>query len=395
MFIKPEYDLIVVGAGPGGTSTAITAAKLGLDVLVLEKQQQVAMFKRCAEGFAIGALEELKLKMPRKCWRQEIDGSYIYAPNMKEFLIDLGQTGGYVLERRVFDKWLAEEAVKAGAQVIADANVYDVIKENDFVCGVKANFIGEEYEIRSKVVVAADGVESLTARRAGFPIVNNPILIDSGFQYELDGIELKDPRKLEFYISNSMAPRGYIWVFPKGESRANVGIGIVGNSTETAKRYLDDFIKKNDRFKKGSVIEVNAGAIPVGGLMKNMVMNGLVLVGDAAHQVYPIHGGGMGEAIIAGTIAGKVIWRCIEHNDWSESALSEYNTLWWEKRGNTLAKSEKVREIVEKLTDEQLNMLADSLTKDDLMKIVGGNAAILTKTLLRFGVKSLKKKIIG
>jgi len=124
VFIEPEYDVIVVGAGPSGTSTAITAARLGLNVLVLEKQQQVGMFKRCAEGFAWGLIESLELKLPRKCWTQEIDGSYIYAPNMKEFLIDMGKTSG----------------VKAGARLIADVNVYDVIKDKGFIKGVKANF---------------------------------------------------------------------------------------------------------------------------------------------------------------------------------------------------------------------------------------------------------------
>lgn len=395
MFIEPEYDVIVVGAGPSGTSTAITAARLGLNVLVLEKQQQVGMFKRCAEGFAWGLIESLELKLPRKCWTQEIDGSYIYAPNMKEFLIDMGKTSGYVLERRVFDKWLAEEAVKAGARLIADVNVYDVIKDKGFIKGVKANFLGEDYEVKSKVVVAADGVESLVGRKAGFPLINNPVLMDSGFQYEMAGIELKDPHKLEFYLGTKVAPRGYLWVFPKGENKANVGIGIIGNSPETAKKYLDDFITKHDRFSRGSVLEVNAGAIPVGGLMKNMVMNGLILVGDAAHQVYPIHGGGIGEAITAGNMAGKVIWHCIEKGDWSEERLGDYNKLWWDKRGNALAKSEKVRETIEKMSDEQLNMLAASITKDDLMKIVDGNVAILTKTLLKFGVKNLQKKIFG
>ena len=381
--IKDYYDVVVVGAGPGGSSAAKFLALGGLDVLMLEKRQEIGAPKRCAEGLTFGSLAVVG-KVPRRCVAQTIDGANVYAPNGKRVAVDYGKDGGYVVERKVFDKWLAFEASRAGAYVQAKTEVRNVLKDGDCVTGVVAEFEGESFEIGAKVVVAADGVESTVARKAGLDTTNQLVNVDSGYQYEMSNLKLKDPRKILIFLGNEMAPRGYLWVFPKGRDVANVGIGTA-MSEKPASHYLKQFIgSRPDIFRDAGIIEVNAGGIPVGGLLDNMVSDGLVVVGDAAHQVNPIHGGGLKEGTIAGKLAAETINKCIKKGDVSRRALSEYNRVWWDERGKKLQKVEKLRHVIEKLSDNDLNMLADALTGDVMVKLTRGDKmSTLAKILMK------------
>ncbi len=379
-----SYDVVVVGAGPGGSAVAKKCAESGFKVLMLEKKQEIGSPKRCAEGLTFST-EKLLGEIDKRCVAQTIKGAVVYAPNGNAVDIDFGDHGGYVLERKVFDKWLAYRASKAGVYVQAKTEVKDVIKKNDYIKGVVVEFEGEEKEVKSKIVVAADGVESIISRKAGLDTTNQLINVDSGFQYEMSNLKLNNNENIEIYMGNEIAPRGYVWIFPKGDHIANVGIGI-GMANKTAKYYLDKFIEKNPKiFKNSSIIEVNSGGIPVGGFLNNMVLNGFIAVGDAAHQVNPIHGGGLKEATIAGQIAGDVIIKALKDNDFSKDNLSEYNNIWWSKRGLALEKVQRLREVVEKLSDDDFNYLSKVLDGEDIVEFTRG------KKLLKLGRILIKK----
>jgi digeranylgeranylglycerophospholipid reductase len=124
-----DVDVVVVGAGPGGSATAKRCAELGLKTVMLEKRLSIGSEKRCGEGLSADAIEKLGQKIPRYCIMQTINGSLVYAPNGKKITIDFGKTAGYVLERKQYDKWLAEEAARAGARVQAKTYVTGVRKE--------------------------------------------------------------------------------------------------------------------------------------------------------------------------------------------------------------------------------------------------------------------------
>jgi digeranylgeranylglycerophospholipid reductase len=383
--VKESYDAVVVGGGPGGSSAAKHLALLGHSVLLLEKRQEIGAPKRCGEGMSF-ATAEMMGEIPPKCIAQKIDGAKVYSPDKSCVLIDFGgKSSGYVLERKVFDKWLASEAARAGATIMAKSAVTGVIKDGDRITGVKAEICGsDEMEIRAKVVVAADGIESTIARKAGLDTTNKLVNVDSGFQYEMSNLSLEDDKKIILYFGNEIAPRGYVWIFPKGHDVANVGIGTA-LAEKAAKHYLDKFIQDNpDIFGRAGIIEVNSGGIPVGGFLDNMVLDGFVAVGDAAHQVNPIHGGGMKEATIAGEIAAKVISDCIGRGDVSRHAMARYNRIWWNERGKKLKKIERLRQVVEKLSDDDLNMLAKALTGDVLVELSRGNRlATLAKLMMK------------
>ncbi|RLG13848.1 MAG: NAD(P)/FAD-dependent oxidoreductase [Candidatus Nanohalarchaeota archaeon] len=377
-----EYDIIIVGGGPAGTLTAKMCAAKGLKVLVLEKKPEIGAPKRCAEG--IGHLDLLRAGYTGKerFIAQTIDGAIVYVPNGAPIELPKQPGGGYILERKVFDKFLAYDAAKAGAKIYTKAEVFDLLWSGGKIAGAKVLYNGEQKDIYSKIIIAADGVESKIPRIAGLPSRNTPRTIESGYQYEMANIDIKDPHKIHTYLGNEIAPRGYIWIFPKGSHIANVGIGINGSDGKTAKYYLDKWISSKPGIKKGSIIEENSGGIPIGGFLESMTTDNFLTIGDAAHQVNPIHGGGLAETSFSAEIAAKVIIDAIKLKDTSNKTLDRYNKLWWEKRGNNLKKTEKILHVLEKVKDSDINLAQSSFHGQDILDLTGGKTHKLIKILI-------------
>lgn len=369
MRIEDEYDIIVVGAGPAGSTAAKFAAEKA-KVLVVDKHREIGSPKRCGEGLGIRVFNEFDIPVDQRFINRDIYGSVIYAPNGKEVIVRYEKIMGYVIERKIFDKYLAAEAARKGANVIAEAHA-NLWMEDGKLVGVKVKRQGEELDIKSKIVIAADGVESQIAKQMGLNTTVNPYDMDSCIEYEMCGIDYKEMDMLHIFVGNNIAPRGYVWIFPKDDDRANVGIGIAGDVKETAKYYLDKFIAEQQGLKEGSILEVNVGSVPVGGFLEDMVKDNLLVVGDAARQVNPIHGGGIGEAIYGGKLAGIAAGKATEED--SLKPLKGYNDGWWSTRGQKLKKILKVRNFTEKLDDDDLNYLATIWSGEDLIEITRGN----------------------
>jgi len=379
-------DAIVIGAGPAGTVCAKKLAENGFSVKVYDKRPEIGSPKRCGEGIS-EATQQIVGKIPDRCIAQKIKGARIYAPNGK-YLDAILSEGGYVLERKVFDKWLAEEAAKAGALVQANTFVSKLLKDDKgYFTGVKAEFMGNEFEEKARIVICAAGAES-SLRTQALGVYSKVNLIDSCIQYEMTNVDMPSDL-IHIYLSNVLAPRGYVWVFPKGEHRANVGLGIVPQEKRPGE-YMTQFLKLHPEISKGSILEVNAGCVPVGGMVKDMVADGFVLIGEGANHVNPIHGGGIKEAMVSGQMAADIISECLKKNDVSKKALNKYNEEWWEQRGEHLKKVEKLRETMEKLSDQDLNDLADALKPEDIIEFArGAKLSILAKVLMR------KPKLVG
>lgn len=357
--MRDSYDCIVVGSGPAGAWAAKHAAQAGASVLMLEKDREVGVPVRCAE-----AVGERGLKMvvdPDPRWiTTVIESAVLVSPSGKEVVMESGEERGYMLDRKIFDYDLVQMATRDGVDVRTKAYVYDLIKPNGAVEGIRVQHLGNHYEIRAKIVIGADGVESRVGRWAGLRTNIKMKDMESCIQMTLSNVRV-DPKTIYFYLGREVAPGGYLWVFPKNDRLANVGLGISGEYArhKSAKRYLQEFVDK--RFPNAGVLYTVVGGVPCAPTLKKIVADGLMLVGDAAHQVNPISGGGIVTAMIAGKIAGRVAAEAISVKDVSENKLRQYAEEWHKAEGKTHERFYKIKKSVYQLTDDDLNKTAETV----------------------------------
>lgn len=374
--MSETYDAIIVGAGPAGSIAARVLAGQNLNVLVIEKRQEIGAPKRCAEGLSLAGMEKVGVTPDPKWAVQEIDGAVVYAPSGKNVVLN-PKTRGYILERKVFEKHLARDAIKAGARYLVKATVTGLIRENEAVTGVTYDYMGETRQAHARIVMAADGRECKLSRMAGLKAVNKMRDYHSGYQYEMAGLTNIDEHKLHIFFGNKAAPLGYIWVFPKGDSIANVGIGILGSESTAEMRaqdYLDDFIATHPEiFGKASPIEINGGGVSVSSGIERYVADGFMAIGDAAQLVNPIHGGGIANAMESAKIAAEVAAEALKERDVSGARLNAYQERWDAGEGAKMKRLMKLRHFLEKLTDKDFEKLADMLEGEDILRLTEGS----------------------
>jgi len=365
--MEMEYDVVVVGGRVAGSASSLFASKGGLDVLMIEKRQEIGTPVQCGEATTKDTYKTLGIKPSKKYLRAELKGSDIHAPNGKHVRVEGGKIHGfmegYVVERKIFDKELAIESAKAGTDIMVKTTVKDLIMKDGNVCGVVAKHLGKTFDIKADIVIAADGLESNLSRLAGLKTVNTVKDIGSCAQYEMVGVDIP-PNYMQLYFGDEIAPGGYLWIFPKGEGVANVGLGIL-NSKETAYHYLTKFIRKLD----ATPVELNIGGVPISGPMDQTFSSGLMVVGDAAGHADPINGAGIENSVTCAKIAGEVAVDAIEEEDTSSKYLKKYQDLWRLAIGKNIENSIKYRKIIDKLRDDDFNALAEFLENKDLESI--------------------------
>ncbi|MCX8010769.1 MAG: NAD(P)/FAD-dependent oxidoreductase, partial [Ignavibacteria bacterium] len=221
--MQKYYDIVVVGAGPSGSTAAKFAAEKGVSVLVLEKDRDVGYPVRCGEAVSKESLEQF-ISPDSKWISSTISNFRLIAPNGIEVKLNFQRTG-YILERRIFDYELAKIASYAGAEFLTKAYAFDLIWNDDKVCGVRFEHQGEIKEVQCKIVIGADGVESRIGRFAKMNTVTRINDMECCVQTTLSNINIDDS-SCYFYFGSKYSPGGYLWVFPKGNQNANVGLGI-------------------------------------------------------------------------------------------------------------------------------------------------------------------------
>lgn len=369
----PEYDTVVVGAGPAGSMTAKWAAKGGARVLMVEKRQEIGSPVRCGEGISRSWLDSVGIKLDSKSLAREVKGAKIVAPNGTSFYLSEKMAGnevGLVLDRVFFDKLLARDAVKAGADLMLKTSAVKLLKDGSRVTGVRVRSFGETRDIRCGCVVGADGFESQVGRWAGIDTSLAPRDITSCFQYRLTNIE-QEADYCEFVLG-SKAPGGYIWIFPKNEDTANVGIGMQLTKlkdTADVKKHLDRFIQGDPRLRKGRPLELVSGAVSICAPVDKTVGNGVLLVGDAARQIDPITGGGISNSCKAGKVAGEVLARAAKEKDFSERSLQRYEKGWRDMLENHLYRNWLAKEKLVTLSDDTFNKIISALNEVGVEKM--------------------------
>jgi len=359
--MRDEYDVVVVGAGPGGSIAARTSAE-ECDVLLIEKRQEIGSPVRCAEFVPKDQLLNASnyIQLNKKWIANEINGVRFIAPDGTMFAVSGETLGiekglGYVLERKIFDRQLAKDAARAGAHVMVRTRATGLIMKDGVVQGVKLNRLGEDFEVRSKVVIGADGVESKVGRWGGINTTLKPKDIGSCVQYLMTDIDVKEDF-LDIY-AGSQAPGGYAWIFPKGDKTANVGLGVLASKLNRKRPidYLNEFVSKN--VPDGQPVALVMGGVPLSDALKTIVSNGLMLIGDAAHHAEPISGGGIPAAIRGGKMAGEVAQNAVHLNDSSVRVLKEYETRWHNSFGKINKGMYKAKEFRKDLSDNGFNKL--------------------------------------
>jgi len=373
-----HYDVVVVGAGPAGSMAARFSAEGGGDVVFIEELSVPGKPVYCAEGLSIGGIRDGGLEPTKNIVKQQITCARVYAPSGESVELTSDEWKGYVLDREVFDKTLADNAVNAGAELETNTLCTGVIKENGRIVGVRAEKRKKPIEFRGKIVVGADGHWSTVRRSAGLKRYFDDYV--SCAQYKLNDIDLEDPSINEFWMGRKYAPGGYAWVFPKSKNIANVGLGVRNIHEKPAIEYLKDFIETDPRFQNTSIIKVSGGICPVSGTLETIVDNGLMLVGDAAGQLIPMTGAGIHSGIEAGKMAGQVAAQAVKEKDFSAERLQEYRYQFDEYWGKRIRESRRVLNMLDKFNDEDLNLLAHVVTNEDILALANGENVARTIT---------------
>ena len=353
--MEKEYDVIVVGAGPGGSWAAKIAAEIGLNVLLVEQQRSIGYSSNCAEGVGQRHIEEILGPVDKKYVSTEIKGLDVFFPDGTNASVN---DRAYILDRPLFERHLATRAMDAGADILMRAKAKGFAKENG-KAKLEILHSGEKFSLFANVVIAADGPNSNIGRLAGINVgIDNADWIYCQ-QYLLYSLELKDLDRAKIYIGNKYTPGGgYVWIFPKGNGLANVGIGMFDADRSIIAGYLDKFVNAN--FSKYGIMGISAGKIP-GASIKAHSADNILLVGDAAREVNPLTGGGIRYAMLSGNFAARTAYNAIKNGDTSAEGLREYEKILWEKTGKEFDKLYKFTRFARTLGDEKLNKLSRSL----------------------------------
>src|SRR3989454_10398004 len=304
-----SVDVLVVGAGPTGSTAAKYAARGGAGVLMIEKRSEIGTPVRCGEGVAKRWLEEIGLTASREFICHEVDGARIIAPDGTTLVLDETRAGnecGYILERDLFDRFLAREAAKAGAEIMIKTSAGALLREGGGVIGARCEHMGDTFDVRADVGIGADGFESQVGRWAGLETHLRTRDIDECWQYTLVAAQ-GGPRLNDFYLG-SCAPGGYAWVFWKDSDVANVGIGVNLSKIREradAKKYLDRLIERTPGLARGEIVEEVAGAVSVSMPLERTVAPGVMLAGDSSRVPHPLTGGGILNGRLSGRDAGE------------------------------------------------------------------------------------------
>jgi len=353
---EKSYDVLVVGGGPAGAMAAYHAAAGGLRVGIVDRNERVGVPVRCGEAVGVTALAEQTAIDP--AWvLAPLRGTTMVSPSGIEVLIDR-MAEGYVVRRDIMDAQLVQRAVERGAAYHPRVTI---VSASPAAGGHEcAGARGERF--RATCLVLADGVESRLARQLGWATALAAEDISScAFAH------VSHPRvpvdRMEMHYGSTVAPRGYAWVFPRGQGAANVGVGVLGThgAPGRALECLHAFVKR--RFGGDAQLAgIHCGGVPVGRWSKRLVREGAMLVGDAARQVDPLTGGGITHAMHAGTLAGKAAVQAFQGGTFRPERLRQYERSWAAGPGKALLRTYALKRMVIGLDDATLDRIARRIT---------------------------------
>ena len=349
-------DVLVIGGGPAGLVAAREAAAgTGLDVILLERDRAIGSPVRCGEGVGSHGLTEFIDPVGAPWISRKITRVIFWAPDGTEVRVAEGDVG-YILDRARFEPALAAQAGSAGAELVIATEATGMTRSARGWL-VRTRGPRGEGAIDARVVIGADGVESMVGRWAGLDTRVPSRDMESCAQYVVSGIDF-DPDAIYLHFGDRIAPGGYAWVFPKGVGVANVGLGIVAlkGDGRSARDYLNGYLESY--FPTGTVTGFTVGGVIVHTTVKKTVSDALLICGDAAHMVNPLSGGGIVNAMKAGRLAARTAVDALTANDVGEQRLQRYHEQWMSLLGDDHVRFYRIKEALNKFDDEFYNKLA-------------------------------------
>jgi len=381
-----KFDVVVVGAGTAGCMAAKTVAKAGFNVCLVDRKSRLEIGEKvCGDAVGKHHFDTLGLAYPKNGeLKSRVEGIKIYSPDQKTVFTVKGEhIYGFILNRRVFGQSLLNDAINAGATLVDSTITTEPTLKDGFVTGVKAKDMKNEsaLQLQSKVVVDASGFTAIL--RKGLPP-------EIGIDLQVDNEDVEacyreirmlqdsdfDPKFCEIHVDQTVTPCGYHWIFPEGDNSVNVGLGLamVKGFPNPKSQFYQKILPK-PLFKDSKLIKGGSWYVPTRRPLDCMTGNGILVVGDSACQVNPIHGGGIGPSMMGGSLAGKAIVEAVEKGDVSREGLWSYNAEYMRVYGAKQAGLDIFRLfLLKSVGNEEISygMKYKLITEEDLFKVSQG-----------------------
>lgn len=353
--VRRKADIVVIGAGAAGLFSALTAAKLGAEVVVCEEHKEVGLPNHCAGHISILGLEGLGVSVPANAVENEIKGAVFYSPSGHEFRVRMPKSVTYVIDRAGFDKNLEQLAEKAGAELHLGARVESLLlSDAAFVDGVRCE--GGQ-ELASNIVVDAEGCSSLFLKQIGLETFNRSCAVNAvnGITDHIEGVEND---VVEVYLGQKYAPGLFAWIIPRRDGSAKIGLATgIGNARERLQHFVKAHPIARSKLMHSAIRNLSYHIIPLGGPIPKTYHNGFIAVGDSASQVKPTTGGGVIMGLTCAKIAGEIAYQATQQNNFSEGFLSQYQDRWNRAIGFDMAVMKQIRFMLDRLSDPELDKI--------------------------------------
>lgn len=401
--IQKSFDLIVVGAGTGGSTAARFAAKSGLKVCLIDsKQKSQVGDKICGDAVGNEVFNVLNINPPKNeelsC---HIKGAKLYAPNLKKCIIMIDpKQAGYIVNRLEFGQRLLNEALDAGIdQFLDNTMALDLLQENNEISGLKVRLKnGEKAELKAKLVIDASGFNTPLRKKVKSSLIEKDVLEEDVIlcyreivKFSSQEQQVMDPDYITIILDQEKAPGGYIWYFPKNESSVNIGLGMFAKFGGKVKEYYKNHVFNNFITTPNfEILSTGGGVAPVRRPLWSCVENGFMLVGDAACQVSPLHGGGIDPSMRAGYLAATTAVKAIEAEDYSLNTLWNYNREVMTTLGAEFSSLDLLRRVLQILSNDELNfgLERDLISGNEILEIA--STGEMTLSLVDLVAKAIK-----
>ena len=355
--MKNLPDIIVVGGGPCGSFAAFNLAKQGANVTVFEEHSEIGVPSHCPGHLSIKGLKQLGLyPLPEEIVENTFYGAIFHSPKGKSFSVRFSQPVTCVVNRVLFDKYIAEIAKDAGVQYHLNSQVEPLNIEDGFVRGVNVKQNGKTREkFFAKIVIDAEGISSRILRLAGLSALNRHMLVN-GVQAEVENVKNTEPDIVEIFLGKDYAMGFYAWLIPTGDGKAKVGLATkTGNPKVLLRRLMFKHPVASKKLHTAKTIQIGFHPLTLGGSLTKTYSNGFLAVGDAASQVKPTTGGGVIFGMTCARVAAEVAYDALSKNDFSSEFLNEYQRRCKEILGFDVKVMLRIRKMLDVMSDEKID----------------------------------------